>query len=119
LSARIVTSVEANTIALVQLAGATVRAHAPEALAAGTVMLIARGESLKLLPHDAAGSNLVPCTIRRRQYLGARTTYTVEIAGDAAGYSVRVETHDDAKHWAVGERAQLQFDSEKTLVVAS
>jgi iron(III) transport system ATP-binding protein len=119
LSASIATRIEANTMASVQLAEATVRAHAPEALATGAVALIARGESLKLLPRDAAGSNLVPCTIRRRQYLGARTTYTVDIAGDAAARSVRVETHDDAKHWAVGERAQLQFDSEKTLVVAS
>jgi iron(III) transport system ATP-binding protein len=118
LSARIVTSVDANTIALVQLAGATLRAHAPEALAAGAVMLIARGESLKLLPHDATGANLVPCTIRRRQYLGARTTYTVALSGDAAT-TVRIETHDGAQHWAAGDHAQLEFDAKKTLVVAS
>jgi iron(III) transport system ATP-binding protein len=118
LSARIVTSVEANTIALVQLVGTTLHAHAPEALAAGAVMLIARGESLKLLPHDATGANLVPCRIRRRQYLGARTTYTVVLSGDAAT-TVRIETHDDAQHWAAGDHAQLQFDAEKTWVVAS
>jgi iron(III) transport system ATP-binding protein len=119
LRASLSTSVSANTMASVELAGASLSVYAPEALAAGAVTLIARSESLKLMPREPTAPNQVPCTIRRRQFLGARTTYTVELEGSDGASILRVETHDDSAHWAVGDRAQLQFDPEKTRVVAS
>jgi iron(III) transport system ATP-binding protein len=116
LAAMLVAPVVANAFTPVIVAGMTVSARAPQALNAGAAMLISRSESLTLQPRDATVANALPCTIIRRQYLGARTTYTVDTASDTA---LRVETHDGARAWAVGDAALLQFDADKTLVVAS
>ncbi len=141
LPATLAATVAENARASIAISGMLIAAHAPAALRAGEVMLIARSESLTLLPQDSARPNALPCTIVRRQYLGARTNYTVEIAG---GIVLRVETHDGspeganpqqatalatpafagvaghlAASWVVGDTALLQFDPDKTLVVAS
>ncbi len=105
----------AGSLASVQLAGVTVRALAPAALRAGPAMLIARGETLRLLPGDAPAPNQLPCVIRRRQYLGARTVYVAEVQG---GATLQVETHQAPLLHAVGDHVLLQLDAQKTLVVA-
>ena len=115
-AATLATAAAAGVNVAVNIAGMMLAARAPEPLSAGAVMLIARGETLTVLAQDSRAENALPCTIARRQYLGARTTYSVEIAG---GLMLRVEAHDGARQWAVGEAARVQFDAEKTWVVAS
>jgi len=102
--------------ARIDLDGATVEATAPVALPPGDAVLVARGESLRLVPAAGAAPGDVPCTIRRRQYLGGRTTYQVDTA---AGRAIRVEAHDEASALAVGSAATLRFDPARSLVVAS
>ena len=100
----------------VQLAGASLQVRAPQALPAGPASLIARPEVLALLPDGALGHNQLPCTVRRRQYLGARTVYAVEIEG---GVRLRIEAHGHDAACAVGARARVQFDPDQTRVVAA
>jgi iron(III) transport system ATP-binding protein len=100
----------------IDLDGTTVEATATAALPAGAAVLVARGESLRLVPTVGKAPGDVPCTIRRRQYLGGRTTYQVDTA---AGRTIRVETHDEASALAVGSAAALHFDPARSLVVAS
>ncbi len=64
--------------------------------------MIARPEMLVLLPDGALEANQLPCTVRRCQYLGARTVYSVEADG---GIHLRVETHDH-QATAVGGRTR-------------
>jgi iron(III) transport system ATP-binding protein len=100
----------------IDLDGTTVEATATAALPAGAAVLVARGESLRVVPTAGKAPGDVPCTIRRRQYLGGRTTYQVDTA---AGRTIRVETHDEASALAVGSAAALHFDPARSLVVAS
>jgi ABC-type Fe3+/spermidine/putrescine transport system ATPase subunit len=79
-------------------------------------VLVARGESLRIVPSADGVPGDVPCTIRRRQYLGGRTTYQVNTA---AGRAIRVEAHDEATAIPVGSMAGLRFDPARSLVVAS
>ncbi len=106
----------ADALAEVQLAGINLQAVASQALPAGPATVIARPEMLILLPDGALEANQLPCHVRRRQYLGARTIYAVEIDG---GVLLRVETHDHHALRAVGEHARLQFDRQQTRVVAA
>ncbi len=96
--------------------GHTLQAQAAQALAAGPAVLIARPESLHLHLPTAAPSNALPCTVVRRQYLGACTLLTVQMEG---GLSARVECHNGARAWALGERAALAFDAQRCRVVAA
>jgi iron(III) transport system ATP-binding protein len=106
----------AGSLADVRLHGMALQALAPEALPAGTAALIARPEMLVLSPDGAPASNQLRCTIRRRQYLGARTVYAVELDGGAV---LRVETDDHQVLPTVGEHALLRFDAQQTRVVAA
>ncbi len=96
--------------------GAAVEVTAPAALSPGKAILVARCESLRLLPRESGTTGDVPCTVIRRQYLGGRTTYQVSTAG---GRMIRVETHDEASPHAVGASVALRFDPARSLVVAS
>jgi iron(III) transport system ATP-binding protein len=102
--------------ARIDLDGTMVEATAPAPLPAGQAILVARGESLRLVPPTEGMPGDVPCTIRRRQYLGGRTTYQVSTA---AGRAIRVEAHDGAAALAVGAAAGLRLDPARSLVVAS
>lgn len=106
----------ADTLVDVKLAGVVLQAMASQALPAGKAALIARPELLVLLPDAALEPNQLPCTVRRRQYLGARTVYAVEADG---GIHLRVETHDGQALRSVGEHVRLQFDRQQTRVVAA
>ncbi len=105
-----------GALANVVLAGHPLQAHAPQALAAGPAVWIARPELLRLHPPGAAPANALPCTVLRHQYLGARTLLTVQIA---PGLSARIESHSGAHPWAVGEPAALAFDAQQCTVVAA
>ncbi len=114
--ASLATPVAAGEKAHVQLAGTPLAGLAHQALGAGRVTVIARGEMLAMLGDDALGPNQMRGVVRRRQYLGAVTVYLVELEG---GGHLHVKA--DGAHVArsVGERLRVQFDPEKTLVVAS
>ena len=99
----------------VQVAGISLEVLAPQALAAGPVTVIARGETLSMLDDAPLAPNQLRCHVRRRQYLGATTVYLMDLEG---GGSVHVKADGDHRSRAVGERLRLQFDAEKTLVVA-
>jgi iron(III) transport system ATP-binding protein len=102
--------------ARIDLDGTIVEATVPAPLPAGSAILVARGESLRLVsPTDGAPGD-VPCTIRRRQYLGGRTAYQV---ATASGRTIRVEAHDEPEGLAVGSAVRLRLDPERVLVVAS
>lgn len=101
--------------AQVQLAGTSLTGLAPQALEAGRVTVIARGETLAMLDDAALAPNQLHCVVRRRQYLGATTVYLMDLEG---GPSVHVKADGDHQGRSVGERLRLQFDAEKTLVVA-
>lgn len=98
----------------VNFAGATLTALAPAALPAGPVMLVARGESLLLAAGADGGPHAVRGTLRRRQYLGARTQYQVE----ADGRIIAVEGHGEgATRPSIGDAVTVTFDPAQTLVV--
>jgi iron(III) transport system ATP-binding protein len=99
----------------------TINAIAPQALDAGKVMLIARPETLQLVPADNQGSNQLPCTVRRRQYLGARTVYTIEVTSPDSNdpTTLHVECKESLVQWQAGQTARVQFDAANTWVVRS
>lgn len=78
--------------------------------------MIARPETLALHPSTAKIPNGLACTVRRRQFLGARTSYQVKIGEKRL---VNVDASGSAATFSTGETAYLVFDSAKTLVVAS
>jgi iron(III) transport system ATP-binding protein len=94
-------------------------AIAPQALEAGNAMLIARPESLQLVSLDSQGHNQLPCTVRRRQYLGARTVYTIEVASPDSNdpTTLHVECRDGLVQWQSGQTARVQFDAKSTWLV--
>jgi iron(III) transport system ATP-binding protein len=116
LSVSLAAPVAAGSRARIDLDGTMVEATALAPLSAGDAMLIARGESLRLVPPTEGMPGDVPCTIRRRQYLGGRTTYQV---CTASGRAIRVEAHDEAAALAVGAAVGLRLDPARSLVVAS
>jgi iron(III) transport system ATP-binding protein len=111
----------AGALASVELAGKPLLAFAPATLMAGAATLVARGEALTLAPADGAvrgpnSANQIPCTVRRRQYLGARTVYSVALS---TGATLSVEATLNQPDWAVGDAACLCFDPQKTLLLAA
>jgi ABC-type Fe3+/spermidine/putrescine transport system ATPase subunit len=84
-------------------------------------MLIARPETLQLVSADSQGHNQLPCTVRRRQYLGARTVYTIEVTSPDSNdpTTLHVECRDGMVQWQAGQTACMQFDAKTTWVVRS
>ncbi|MCC7283992.1 MAG: ABC transporter ATP-binding protein [Acetobacteraceae bacterium] len=101
----------------VGLAGSSVAARAPAALPAGQALLVARPEDITLAATALPGGPALSGTVRRRQYLGSRTEYKVELAG---GTLVAVTLAGD-RHDAhlPGAGVQLGFDPARTVVLAS
>jgi len=101
----------------VSLAGCAVAARAPNPLPAGPALLVARPEDIRLSPGDATPAGALPGTVRRRQYLGSRTEYKVELAGgELVAVALSGERHDS---YMPGSVVQLGFDPARTLVLAS
>jgi iron(III) transport system ATP-binding protein len=105
----------ADAMVQVALSGAAVPAVAPAALPAGPALLMARPETITLATprYDAPG---LQARVLRRQYLGEKTSYRVQLA---SGGELQVDRHG-AAHDAhqVGELAALAFDPATTLVLA-
>ncbi|MCA0243894.1 MAG: ABC transporter ATP-binding protein [Proteobacteria bacterium] len=96
-------------------------ALAVAALGAGEALLMARPETLRLAHADAdagagAGAAALPVRVLRRQFLGDKTSYRVQLA---SGAELQVDRHG-AGHDAhqVGDAALLAFDPTATLVLA-
>jgi iron(III) transport system ATP-binding protein len=106
-------------------AGATVRvavgdaaldATALSALQSGSAVLIARPEGLRLAPAANPPANTLTGTLSRRQYLGARIHYQVEIN---AGLMLRIEADSrERQGFQPGDAVAVIFDPAETLVVA-
>ena len=92
----------------------TLQCLAPVAMPAGDAILIARPETLVLHPAGAVVENALACTIRRRQFLGARTAYQVALA---SGRLLTVDGHEPAEAFLPGTPARLAFDPLKCRVV--
>lgn len=116
LSVELAQPAEAGAIVALALAGGTIRCQVPQALPAGKAMLVARPETLVLHPAGAVIENTLPCTIRRRQFLGARTSYQVALT---SGQMLNVDSHDGSLAETPGGGAWLAFDPLKCRVVAS
>jgi iron(III) transport system ATP-binding protein len=97
--------------------GRSLAVTASAALPAGPAMLIARAEALRLASGVDGVPNCVAGTLRRAQYLGARTHHQIVTEG---GQIVMVESQG-AAHAAFrpGDRVNVVFDPDQTLVVAS
>jgi iron(III) transport system ATP-binding protein len=105
----------ADTTVQVTLSESAVAARAPAALNAGPALLMARPETISLAAPREGGAAL-RARVLRRQYLGEKTSYRVQLAG---GEELQVDRHG-AAHDAhqVGEFATLAFDPATTLVLA-
>ena len=112
--ATIASACEAGALATAQVQGGRVAARCPRALPAGAVRLVLRPEDISLAP-AGGGDGLAGC-IARRQYLGSRTSYAVELEGglrlsvDRAG-----EGHD---RFAIGDAVALLLDPARCLAIA-
>ena len=98
----------------VLLDGVPVPARAPAAVAAGAAMLVARPEDIVLgLPTAGA----LRGQITRRQYLGDKTSYRVQLPG---GRSLDVDGRGRAHDaHAAGAQVSLTLDPSATLVLAA
>ena len=120
----LVAPLAAGERAAVTLGGATpaaapvaVSAQAVAALPAGPALLMARPETLSLASPEAAATGALPARVLRRQYLGEKTSYRVQLAG---GEPLHVDRHGpghDAHQ--VGDAVALRFDPASTLVLAA
>jgi iron(III) transport system ATP-binding protein len=109
-------AVPAGAVA-VPLGGSAVSARAPGTLQAGEALLVARPEDIALWPGDVPRRDCLPGTVRRRQYLGSKTEYKVELAGGALFAVALSGEHHDAH--LPGAAVQLGFDPARTLVLAA
>ncbi len=98
----------------VNLGGIPVAALAPEALGAGSATLVARPEDIALIRGHAAGT--LPGIVRRKQYLGGKTAYGIEVAQRQLAVDLHGEDHSG---FAIGDPVGVVLDSAKTLVVRS
>ncbi len=105
--------VGAGAQAGVMLGGVSILARAPSALPAGAALLMARPEDITLA---GAGAGGLPAHITRRQYLGQKTSYRVQLADGAA---LQVDCHGPA-HDAhqTGQAVTLHLDAANTLLLA-
>ena len=89
-----------------------VRARAPGSVTAGTATLVARPEDIML---EAPAGQGLPGRIARRQYLGEKTAYRIDLPG---GVALDVDCHGlghDAH--TVGATVGLLLNAQKTLVL--
>jgi iron(III) transport system ATP-binding protein len=105
----------AGGIATTEIPGGHVAARCPRALAAGPVRLVLRPEDIAMTA-AAGGGEGIAGKVTRRQYLGSRTSYAVDLAGglrlsvDRAG-----QAHD---RFAVGDEVTLLLDPARCLAIS-
>ena len=82
-----------------------------------TGKLIVRPEDLTLLPPSAPAPHTVPGKVLRRQYLGCKTAYRVQILG---GEEIRVELHAGTapETFAPGDAVQIRVPATSRVVQA-
>jgi iron(III) transport system ATP-binding protein len=100
-------SVAAGETAEFELAGAALRVRVAAAITRGEAVLMVRAEHLRLLPPERV-AGLAHGTVRRLQYLGARTLYRVELTD---GQWLAVEAPGSAERWAVGAACGIDVDT--------
>ncbi len=89
-----------------------VAAHAPVAVPAGAATLVARPEDITL---GAPQPGALNGRITRRQYLGDKTSYRVDLG---SGLQLDVDSHGDGHdRFAPGAEVALQLDPRRTLVL--
>ena len=105
-------AVATGATAPVAVGGAELTALAPLALPAGAATLVARPEDITLgTPQPGALNGRVA----RRQYLGDKTSYRVELGG---GLQLDVDSHGEAHdRFAPGTEVGLRLDPRHTLVL--
>ena len=97
----------------VDLAGARLTVRAPAALPAGSAVLIARPEDLRIT-RGGATPNTLSGHVVRKQYLGSRTSYRIR---PASGPEIAVDLHGpDHNAYGVGEAVGVVFNPEATVV---
>lgn len=97
-----------------EIPGARISAQCPRALPAGPVRLILRPEDIGMAPAD--GAQALAGRVVRRQYLGSRTSYAVELA---RGQRLAVERAGDGHdRFAVGDPVALALDPARCLAIA-
>ncbi len=108
--------VAAGALTTLQLGGQAIRGRALTALAAGPAMLVARPENIALSAAAAGHStDQSQGRISRRQYLGEKTSYRVELPG---GSGLDVDCHGPGHDaHAVGAEVALAFDPMQTLLL--
>ncbi len=98
----------------VRLAGRTLIATAGAPLSAGKALLLARPEHIRL--SATAGSDGLPGTVLRRQYLGSRTSYRVQLA--EGGPAILVDGPGAGSvRFTPGDEVQVSFDTVHLRVV--
>ena len=101
-----------GAVVTVLLGGQPVRARSPGALTAGTATLVARPEDITL--QTPAGQGL-PGRIARRQYLGEKTAYRIDLPG---GVALDVDCHGPGHDaHTVGAAVGLLLNAQQTLVL--
>ena len=108
-------AVAGGAIARVAVAGRSALARAATALPAGPAMLMARPEDIGLAPDREATADTLPGRIQRRQYLGDKTSYRVQLEN---GLALQVDRHG-ANHDAhqAGDAVALRLDPATTRVL--
>jgi iron(III) transport system ATP-binding protein len=105
--------IAANALPSIRVEGHPLTVSVRLALDAGKAFIIARGEHLTLL--DAARDNTIPATIKRREFLGARTVYSAQLA---SGASIHVDAKSDTRNFAMGATAFVHFPALHTQLVS-
>lgn len=99
----------------IRIAGQDLRAQATPGQALSLGCLIARPENIQLLPAEHAPHNSLPGQVWRKQYLGHKTSYSIELADQQ---QVAVDCFGPARHeFACGQAVCLQFDAQSSRVV--
>ena len=124
LPVRLEAAVAAGAAMQVALNGRPVSARAPAAMPAGPALLMVRPETVALVGAQAAAHGMLPARVTHRQYLGGKTSYRVQLTGDAGAAdslpTLQIDCHGAAhdKH-APGDAVALRLDPEATLVLAT
>ena len=113
----LVAAAAAGETVRVAVAGRSALARAATALPAGAALLMARPEDIGLAPEKDGGVDTLPARVLRRQYLGDKTSYRVQLDG---GATLQVDRHG-AMHDAhqAGDGVALRLDPATTRVLAA
>ena len=111
------TPASADAAVTVDFAGERIEARASQAMPAGAAKLIVRPEDVGVARRSAPQPGELSARVVRRQYLGAKTSYVMALAG---GKNLNVDCQGNGHDaYAVGDDVALALNPAKTLVLAS